>query len=185
MYNQIIHSVSFSRGYIPGVNNKKLKEIILKNQKPFVEDTSNIYHVLTRYEDTKFPMNPEFAKILDHIKGQFTYLHNKNLKLTAFWSHIHEKNMSTVTHSHTTKEDPEGTETLSGVYYVQVPEKSGHFVLHYPLNTHSVIKQFALMPRVSEFFLFSSTMEHHVTRNLSNDLRISVSFNFQIEDIKK
>ena len=187
MYNQIIHSVSFSRGYISGVNNKKLKEIILKNQKPFLEDPSNIEHILTRHEDTKFPMNPEFEKILDYIKSQFRYIHNhnKNLKLTAFWSHIHEKNMSTVAHSHTTKEDPEGTETLSGVYYVQVPEKSGHFVLHYPLNTPSVTRKFALMPRVGEFFLFSSPMEHYVTRNLSNDLRISVSFNFQIEEIKK
>jgi|TARA_A100001391_G_scaffold129318_1_gene88499 hypothetical protein len=183
MYNQIIHSVSFNRGYIPGINNEKFKEIILKNQKPFLEDTSDIEHVLTRYEDTSFPMNPEFEKILYYIKGQFRYLHNKNLKLINFWSHIHEKNMSTMTHSHTLTEDPEGTKTLSGVYYVQVPEKSGHFVLHYPLNTHSVTKKFALMPRVGEFFLFSSPMEHHVTRNLSNELRISVSFNFKVEEI--
>ena len=41
-----------------------------------------------------------------------------------------------------------------------------------------------IMPRAGEFFLFPSTMDHHVTRNLSDDVRISVSFNFKIEDKK-
>jgi len=40
-------------------------------------------------------MNKEFEKILNHINGQFIYLHNKKLKLLSFWSHIHEKNMKT------------------------------------------------------------------------------------------
>jgi len=180
VYNQIIHTISFSRGCVPDVNNKKFKDIILKSPKPFVEDSSRIDYILSKHEDTKFPMNPEFAKILDHVQGQFKYLHNKNLKLSNFWSHIHEKNMSTVAHNHIATEDYEGTKYLSGVYYVQVPEKSGHFVLHYPLNTH-VTQQFAVMPKTGEFFLFSSAMDHHVTRNLSNELRISVSFNFKIE----
>ena len=39
------------------------------------------------------------------------------------------------------------------------------------------------MPKTSEFFLFSSAMDHHVTRNLSNESRISVSFNLKIEDL--
>ena len=182
MYNQIIHTISFTRGSVPGVDNKKFKEIILKNPEPHVEDNTSLDYILTRHEDTKFPMNPEFEKILNHIKGQFKYLHNKNLKLTNFWSHIHEKNMSTVTHNHVEKEDYEGTKYLSGVYYVQVPEKSGHFVLHYPLNSH-VSHKFPVMPKTSEFFLFSSAMDHHVTRNLSNESRISVSFNLKIEDL--
>jgi hypothetical protein len=184
MYNHTIHTISFTRGCVPGVNNKKFKEIILKSPKAFVEDTTCTDYILSRHEDSKFPMNPEFEKILNHIKGQFKYLHNKNLKLTSFWSHIHEKNMSTVTHNHIEKEDYEGTQYLSGVYYVQVPEKSGHFVLHYPLNSH-VTHKFAVMPKASEFFLFSSAVDHHVTRNLSNELRISVSFNLKIEEIKK
>jgi uncharacterized protein (TIGR02466 family) len=140
-------------------------------------------NVVGRYEDTKFPMNKEFEKILNYIQDQFKYLHKKNLKLTSFWSHIHEKNMSTLTHNHIETEDYEGTKYLSGVYYVQVPEKSGHFVLHYPFNEY-VTRQFAVMPKASEFFLFSSAMNHDVTRNLSNELRISVSFNLKIEDIK-
>ena len=182
MYNNIIHTISFTKGYVPGIDNKKFKEIILNNPKPLIQDTSRIDYILTKHEDTKFPMNPEFAKILDHIRGQFKYLHNKNLRLMSFWSHIHEKNMSTLTHNHIEKEDYEGTKNLSGVYYIQVPEKSGHFVLHYPFNSH-VTHQFAVMPKTSEFFLFSSAMDHHVTRNLSNELRISVSFNLKIEEI--
>ena len=184
MYHNVIHTISFTRGCVPGVDNKKFKEIILNNPKALIEDTSRSDYILTKHEDSKFPMNPEFAKILNHINGQFRYLRNKNLRLISFWSHIHEKNMSTVIHNHIETEDYEGTKYLSGVYYVQVPEKSGHLVLHYPLNTQ-VTHQFPVMPKTSEFFLFSSAMDHHVTRNLSNELRISVSFNLKIEEIKK
>jgi len=180
MYNHTIHTISFTRGCVPGVNNKKLKEIILKNPQPMVKDTTHIDYILTRHEDTKFPMNAEFEKILNHIKGQYKYLHNKNLKLGNFWAHIHQKNMSTVTHNHIDKEDYEGTNHISGVYYIQVPEKSGHLVLLYPVNSH-VTHQFPIMPKTGEFFLFSSAMNHHVTRNLSDELRISVSFNLKIE----
>ena len=183
MYNNIIHSISFSRGYVPGVNNKKFKELILKDPQPFTENTKEADYILTRYEDTKFPMNPEFGKILDHINGQFSYVHHKKLKLLNFWAHIHKKNMSTTTHNHILKEDYEGDIYLSGVYYVQVPEKSGHFVFIYPHNSH-VTKKFPVMPGTGEFFLFPSAMDHYVTRNLSDELRISVSFNFKIEDIK-
>ena len=91
MYNTIVHTISFFRGSIPGVNNKKFKEIILKDPKPLEPNTKDPSYLLTRHEDTKFPMNKEFEKILNHINGQFIYLHNKKLKLTSFWSHIHEK----------------------------------------------------------------------------------------------
>jgi hypothetical protein len=168
---------------VPGVDNKKFKELILKDPQPFIKDTKDTDYVLTRHEDTKFPMNPEFEKVLNHINAQFNYITNKKLKLINFWSHIHEKNMSTGVHNHVEKEDYEGNIYLSGVYYVQVPEKSGHLVLLYPHNSH-VINKFHIMPRASEFFLFPSTMDHCVTRNLSNDLRISVSFNYKIEDMK-
>jgi len=183
MYKTVIHTISFFRGSVPGVDNKKFKEIILKDPKPVEKDTEHDRYILTRHEDTQFPMNKEFEKILNHINGQFRYLHNKKLKLMLFWSHIHEKNMSTVVHNHLNQDDYEGNIYISGVYYVQVPEKSGHLVLLYPHNTH-VTHQFPVMPKPSEFFLFPSPMDHYVTRNLSNDLRISVSFNFKVENIK-
>jgi len=182
LYSNIIHTVAFSRGWVVGVDNKKLKEIILKNPKPSTEDIKNPNYIITRYEDTLFPMNPELKKILDHINAQFSYVHKKELKLSSFWAHIHEKNMSTVTHNHAEKDDYEGAIYVSGVYYVQVPKKSGHLVLLYPYNKY-VTKTCPVMPSTGEFFLFPSTMDHYVTRNLSDDLRISVSFNFKIEDI--
>ena len=183
MYTNIIHTIAFHRGWVPGVDNKKFKEIVLKSPEPLVGENKHIDYILTRHEDTKFPMNPEFEKVLNHINAQFTYLNNKKLKLMNFWSQIHEKNMSTVIHNHIGKEDYEGTMYISGVYYIQVPEKSGHLVLLYPHNSYVTHQKFPVMPKVSEFFLFPSTMDHYVTRNLSNDLRISVSFNFKLENI--
>ena len=183
MYNNIIHTIAFSRGCVPDIDNQKLQEILLKNPKPLAPKTQDPNYILTRYEDTPFPMNPEFEKILKYITAQFKYLHHKKLILRNFWAHIHEKNMSTMTHNHIEKEDYEGTKYVSGVYYVQVPEKSGHLVFLYPHNSH-VTRHFPVMPKASEFLLFSSAMDHYVTRNLSDELRISISFNFKIEEIK-
>ena len=183
MYNNVIHTIAFSRGFVPGIDNEKFKEIILKDPQPYIKDPKDTTYIVSRHEDTIFPINPEFEKVIIHIITQFGYLNNKNLKLLNFWAHIHKKNMSTVTHNHIEKEDYEGRIYVSGVYYVQVPEKSGHLVFLYPHNSH-VTNKYPIMPRAGEFFLFPSTMDHHVTRNLSDDVRISVSFNFKIEDKK-
>jgi|TARA_R110002020_G_C16138977_1_gene761758 hypothetical protein len=176
MYNITIHTISFSRGYVPGVDNKKFREIILKHPKPIIKDPA---YFVEDDSSSDFPMNPEFEKVLNHISAQFTYVHHKKLKLLNFWGHVNEKNMSTVTHNHIEKEDYEGDHHLSGTYYVQVPPKSGHLVLLYPYNSY-VTHKFPIMPKPGEFFLFPSTLDHHVTRNRSNEVRISVSFNFKI-----
>ena len=42
MYNTIVHTISFFRGSIPGVNNKKFKEIILKDPKPLEPNTKDV-----------------------------------------------------------------------------------------------------------------------------------------------
>ena len=179
MYNINIHTLSFKRGYVPGVNNKKLKEIILKHPKPIVKDPA---YFVEDDSSADFPMNVEFEKVLNHIAVQFNYVHNKKLKLLKFWSHVNEKNMSTVIHNHIVKDDYEGNNSISGTYYVQVPEKSGHLVFFYPYNSN-VTRKFVVMPKQGEFLLFPPTLDHHVSRNRSDDLRISISFNFKIENI--
>ena len=69
---------------------------------------------------------------------------------------------------------------ISGVYYVQVPENSGKLVFEYNINQYQT-KRFWVEPIVGNFFLFPSTLNHFVTKNMGDDLRISISFNLKSE----
>ena len=42
--------------------------------------------------------------------------------------------------------------------------------------------RFQVTPMVGQYFLFPSWLEHFVTRNYSDDYRISISFNWSEED---
>ena len=63
-------------------------------------------------------------------------------------------------------------ELLSGVYYVTVPENSGELVLHHEGARISII------PEAGNFIFFSPGMPHEVTRNYSEQHRLSLGFNF-------
>jgi hypothetical protein len=73
---------------------------------------------------------------------------------------------NTTLHSHA-----EDDESLSAVFYVQVPENSGELIIHTGegLIHHS--------PRESQWVFFSSQTPHEVSQNLSGRLRLSVAFN--------
>ena len=87
--------------------------------------------------------------------------------------------MSTATHDHITDGDYESAKHITGVYYVSIPKGSGDLVIVYPYNRF-INKEKRLPPVVGKFVLFSSALEHYVTRNMSRQPRISVSFNFRL-----
>ena len=82
---------------------------------------------------------------------------------------------------------------MSGVFYIKAPEKSGDLVLHndhnkilYTRNFHSqYIKKwnsynsvtYRLEPEENVLILFPSSVWHDVEPNLSDEARISLSFN--------
>ena len=63
-------------------------------------------------------------------------------------------------------------ELLSGVYYIDVPEHSGHLVLHHEGE------QVSVTPEAGKFVFFSPAIPHEVTRNASTRHRLSLGFNF-------
>ena len=73
----------------------------------------------------------------------------------------------TLPHSHN-----DDDELLSGVYYVKVPEHSGELVL-YQGNT-----SYGIQPAEGKLVLFSASLEHEVTRNDSQEMRLSIGMNF-------
>ena len=175
MYYNNIKSIGFYDGVIPWVDNDELKKHIYetKTKYPSME--------WTRQEDEMFPKHPELDKVIKYIQDQWAYRYQQDLFLLEFWAHIHKKNMSTMTHNHLSSKDYKGEHHLSGVYYVQVPKDSGEFVLTYP-DIQYTTSQYIITPEAHKFLLFDSVLNHHVTRNHSEQERISISFNFKKVD---
>jgi hypothetical protein len=88
------------------------------------------------------------------------------LKL-GFWLNAMEPGDSTSRHTH-----DDGDELLVGVYYVSAPPGSGDLVL---------IEQgieLRLRPEPGVFAFFSPQVPHEVERSQSQQMRLSVAFNF-------
>ena len=103
--------------------------------------------------------------------------------LDALWININSKYSYNHAHTHPGA-------ILSGVYYIKTPDRSGNLVFVNPYGdvvdhsrdmfngvciSHSL---YAIAPQEDEILIFPPWTQHSVEQNLSDDDRISVSFNF-------
>ena len=111
-------------------------------------------------------------EIVDELKTNFEEFTGERIYNTSYWGHIHEKNMSTNTHNH------KGS-YVSAVVYAQTPENCGQIVFLPKLNPYedSTYKT-SYVAEKGTYLMFPSYLDHFVTRNNSNDVRISMSLNF-------
>jgi uncharacterized protein (TIGR02466 family) len=97
--------------------------------------------------------------------------------IQSMWANINLKGDFNAHHTH------EGE--LSGVYYCNVPEKSGKLILVDPKvrSYVSAIKSsnFPIQPERLALIIFPSWLEHYVQPSQSDDFRISISFNIGIK----
>jgi uncharacterized protein (TIGR02466 family) len=148
---------------------KTLKEVILSESNNKLSNQP----CCSRYEDTYCPPHPIVDEIIDEMVLDFKAATGEDIKCSGYWGHIHEKNMSTNTHDH-------GTEYVSSVLYLSAPEGSGDLVFLPRLNpydNHAYRSNFK--PIEGYYYLFPSYLDHFVTRNKSEEKRISMSFNFE------
>lgn len=146
-----------------------LTQIILDNEEHKLSTTE----ASSRYEDTVCPPNEIVDEIIGEMIFDFKEATGEDIKCVGYWGHIHDKNMSTNTHNH-------GTEYASAVLYLSVPEGSGDLVFVPKINQYdnsSYKSVFA--PKRGKYYMFPSYLDHYVTRNKSEEKRISISFNFQ------
>ncbi|MEB3175864.1 MAG: TIGR02466 family protein [Cyanobacteriota bacterium] len=105
--------------------------------------------------------------------------------LNACWAMVSQKYAYSSLHNHPNA-------ILSGVYYVQTPENCGDLYFHDPRDGSQILmppllKQTAwtmgklrTVPQAGRLILFPSWLWHAVEPNLSDELRISVSFNIGV-----
>lgn len=85
----------------------------------------------------------------------------------GFWFNAQEPGQGTSLHNH-----DEDDELLSGVYYIQVPSKSGKLIL---LDGQVTMR---VMPKAGNFLFFPPSLPHRVAVNRSQEQRLSLAFNF-------
>ena len=85
---------------------------------------------------------------------------------SGFWFNEMQPGQRTLPHNH-----EEDDELLSAVYYVDVPPDSGDLLV---CEEGAVTR---ITPEAGMFVLFSPHLDHEVTRNNSNQTRLSVAFN--------
>ena len=171
----ILTDISYIEGSVKDIDNVKLANFCFNEGVRYDEDSTG-----SRYEDFKIPSCDEWDKILENIQYQYFKVYKTTLHLSEHWAHIHKKYESTNIHHHVNIDCMSKDPDISGVYYVQVPENSGKLVFEYNINQYQT-KRFWVEPIVGNFFLFPSTLNHFVTKNMGDDLRISISFNLKSE----
>lgn len=83
-----------------------------------------------------------------------------------FWFNSAMPGESTAVHNHN------GKALLSGVYYLQMPEKSGNVVF---INEHK--EKLEVPTKRGQLLFFPPELDHYVQENKGSDNRISMSFN--------
>ena len=109
------------------------------------------------------------------------------IKITGMWSIINKKGSFNIQHNHPNA-------YLSAVYYVQVSENSGNIKFFDPREQKNIrqpkIKNYTdtsaaiteMTPQEGDLLIFPSYLYHSVGKNLSEDDRIIISFNVDIEN---
>lgn len=115
---------------------------------------------------------PELSAVIETaVQSADIILHTQNLR-AGYWFNYMPPGSTTTLHTH-----DDDDELLSAVYYVHVPKNSGNLVI-YDEADNALQKKIEITPKAGEFIFFKPDVRHEVTRNNSNEQRLSIGINF-------
>ena len=175
--------------------NTELENYILnfrkKNEKGQKKSNAGGWHS-HNFDLTNDNMAKKFAKIFEEFykkviinKMGWKYDSNK-VKMEAMWSIINKKGSFNIQHNHPNA-------YLSSAYYVKVPKNSGNIKFFDPKVQKNIrypkIKNYTdvsaanveITPKEGDLLIFPAYLYHSVGENLSEDDRIIVSFNVDVD----
>jgi len=171
---QVIHIDSFLWGYLKNIDNNKLKKICVKNY----ERRMSEIETEGRNEDIIIPKTKEIDSLILKFKKIIKDKFGKNTEVKEFWTQVHKHNESTLLHNHLDRDRLIDSPDLACVYYVDVPDKSGKLVLeHYPHRFKA--EHWVFPPETGKYIIFSTGIDHRVSKNNSLKPRISIAINFK------
>jgi hypothetical protein len=152
-----LQHVTADKYLLKDINKNNLIEELLEDKHIRLTDDVNS----SIFEDTLWKPKHEGLKVLNQIHSIINPL---GLKVTEKWALFHRPFESTNSHKH-----PESS--FGFVYYVQALPGAGNLVFEFD-NINTVIP-----PVENNLLIFPGWCMHKVTRNLSDNTRISLSGN--------
>ena len=182
---------------IDGVDNEILSKEILSNK----DKRLNTNPLQSQYEDTELLKTESSEKLMSKIDDELLKI-NTHFYITDIWAHIIEPNQSTMYHDHrgaqvkvdmvtgygqakdtidaigrgATVDLTYERDGVSFVYYVTYPKCSGNLIFDFDVLSKRVCK--SIEPKVGQLILFPTYIPHYTTRNVSDEIRISISGNY-------
>lgn len=150
---------------LSGLDNDKLAKEVLSHIDNRLSDDPNS----GLNEDSRLDRSPgtevhKLIELVDQIGLK------KNLKTKQAWGQIHRPLESTNTHHH-------GESPFAWVYYIAVPPGSGDLTFWFLERF-----RYSIPAKQNHLVIFPGWMPHSVSKNRGNEIRISLSGNF--EEIK-
>src|SRR5262245_41502083 len=178
--------------------NEELMQLIQKERNADPAGMSGRSSVLGWHSTDKLHRHPEmqpFVAILEDDVAEVAACYNidpsqASLELATCWAMVNGKLASGVVHCHPNS-------FLSGVYYVNTTDSTGDIFFQDPRQGPSMslcpvkehtpwtIRQVSYRPVSGGLLIFPSWLYHGVEPNMSDALRVSISFNFRLNWLTK
>ena len=133
-----------------------------------------------RYENIY--LNEQHIPALKTLINEATGLAENILNVTnlraGYWFNYMPPGSTTTLHTH-----DDDDELLSCVYYINVPDNSGNLII-YDDEDNSGQKKIEIQSRTGDFIFFKPDVRHEVTKNNSHEHRLSIGFNFGLNNNK-
>jgi uncharacterized RmlC-like cupin family protein len=149
-----------------------LNQALMSGYLRHVEDgsTRRTHQLEGRYENIYIGRDkiPQLGQVLSRAIDSAAIILKQNINVLrgGLWFNAMPPGSRTLKHAH-----DDDDELLSAVYYVSVPDDSGHLILHSGnFSTH-------VAPVAGMFVFFPPDIQHEVTENRSNEMRLSLGIN--------
>ena len=153
---------------LTGIDNEQINEDVLKRKTLKLDDTEgNTFAEVSFYPETEAcnHLLKEVDKVIQNEVNQYFKTYNQ-------WAHILEPNESTMIHTH---DNPGMPSHLSWVYYSKTEPNCGNIV--WQTTIHNRFVSMEETPEVGKLIIFPNWMPHFTKKNISDDIRISISGN--------
>ena len=153
---------------LKGIDNEQINEDVLKRKNMKLDDTPGN----TFQEDSFYPETEACNYLLKEVDKVIQKEIHPLFSTYNQWAHILQPNESTMIHSH---ESPGLPPHLSWVYYSKTDPKCGNIV--WQTTIHTKMMTWEEEPKENMLIIFPNWMPHFTKKNISNDIRISISGN--------
>lgn len=158
--------VVINSGFEPEFNRQLVEQFLAAENLSGVKKT---HFFNGRYENIYLDeaQLPALTELKADARAQAEAILGRPVRRMGCWCNAMGPGAETTLHSH-----DDDDEVLSGVYYARVPENSGRLIIH---QDNQVFKHDS---QAGQWVFFSPRTPHAVEANQSEELRLSIAFNF-------